>query len=144
MRTILVRASLLFLGTVLVISVGSGQPPRPSGPDEKKEPPEKGDPPPIVVAKQLQRIPPTPYDDKEYTAFPDLKPLVPKEKKVVKDGITHVEQYYEGEVPLPKLPAVADDAPPLRKIQLARVKTGLAYLYRVRAIEMVVGRGEIF
>jgi hypothetical protein len=101
-----VRLSLLVLGAALATSVGHGQP--------RNQTPVAG----------LR-----PY----YTAFPDIKPT--RLHTVVKnaDGTERVAVEAAKEVPLPRLPTVAADAPLLRKVRSEQLQEGLAYLKRVKA-----------
>ena len=108
MITSSVRTSLLLLGAALVASVGHGQP-APNRP----------------TADSIR-----PY----YTAFPDIKPSY--RHAVVKgaDGVTRARLLKADEVALPKLPVVAADAPPLRRVQYEQIQEGLDYLARVKEI----------
>lgn len=138
MRSALVRTLLLLSVAAFAVSVGSGQPPTVPIPVEPITDPFD----PAEVPKQPKvsvKIPPTPYDYKGYTAFPDLKPPT-REHKREPNGMVTVEE--KGVVPLPPLPVLADDAPPLRKVQYARVQAGLSYLYRVKQLEQIIGRNS--
>jgi hypothetical protein len=61
-----------------------------------------------------------------YTAFPDIKPTAGK-----KDA-----------VPLPPLPAVGADAPPLRRVMAEQLREGLAYLRQSEEI-IRLGAGDL-
>jgi hypothetical protein len=102
-----VRTPLLLLGAALASSVGHG---RPAPPDAT----------PVTGVR--------PY----YTAFPDIKPA--RLHTVVKDadGTERVAVERTDAVSLPKLPAVAADAPLLRKVQLAQIREGLDYVDRIK------------
>lgn len=149
MRTALVRASLLCLVAAFAVSTGSGQ--RPSLSDEKqpdkKGPPNPTDPPATEPKGGFPKfkLPPTPFDYGDYTAFPDLKPPTVERKKVAgPNGVVDFVVEEKDVVPLPPLPKLADDAPPLRKVQSAQLRAGLAYLYRVKELEKVQGRTPDF
>lgn len=104
-----VRTSLFLIGAALAASVGHGRP---------APPPE--DTTPVAGVR--------PY----YTAFPDIKP--PRLHTLLKgaDGAERVAVERADAVPRPKLPAVAADAPSLRKVQLAQIWEGLDYLERIK------------
>jgi hypothetical protein len=66
-------------------------------------------------------------DQGSYTAFPDIKPGTGDKKD---------------DVALPPLPAVAADAPPLRKVQFEQLKEGLDFLRKSEEI-MRLGAGDV-
>jgi hypothetical protein len=120
------RTCLLFLVGVLTASVGTGQPP--DAPKEVKIIPPRADRPKQAID----------------TAFPDLKP--PRELKEAKqpDGTTKLVWEENRVVPLPPVPVIAANDPPLRKVQFEQVQEGLDYLARIKALEKVVGAGPDF
>jgi hypothetical protein len=70
-----------------------------------------------------------------YTAFPDLTPTARERKTVTKtDGQPAVVVVEKGAAPLPPLPKVADDAPPLHRVQYEQLKEGMAYLSQAEEI----------
>jgi hypothetical protein len=103
-----VRTSLLVLGAALAVSVGHGQP----------------DPELPVLAGVR------PY----FTAFPDLKPTQRPAAVKAPNGATRIILSKGDEVALPRLPAIAADATPLRKVQHEQIQEGLAYLARVKEV----------
>jgi hypothetical protein len=101
------RGCLLFLAAALAASTGSGQ-------REQKFPKE--------WEEALKRAGSRPY----YTAFPDIKPSRDYHEVKQPDGKTKPE-FTETLVPLPPLPSIAADAPPLRRVQFEQLQAGLAY-----------------
>jgi hypothetical protein len=70
-----------------------------------------------------------------FTALPDLKPPTYETVEVKNpDGTTRMVTVEKGEILLPALPALAADAPPLRKVQFEQVREGLAYIQRSREL----------
>ena len=107
------RACLLLLVGGLAVSTGSGQPPE---------------------APKNLKIVPTKWSRPDYTAFPDLKPPTSERKEVKKaDGTTVIVVEEKGVVPLPEIPALAADAPPLRKVRFEQLHAGLSCLARMKA-----------
>ncbi|MBN9118043.1 MAG: hypothetical protein J0I06_02560 [Planctomycetes bacterium] len=106
MTTSIIRTSLLFLGAVFAAAIGHGQPAPNRAPIDSIRP--------------------------YYTAFPDIKPT--RLHTVVKDrdGTARVAVEKSDAVPLPPLPVLAADAPPLRKVQYEQIRVGLEYLDRIK------------
>ena len=108
MTTSFVRTALLFLGAIFAASVGHGQPAPTREPVEGVRP--------------------------SYTAFPDIKPT--RQHAVVRgaDGTERVVIEKAAEVPFPRLPVVAADSSPLRRVQFEQIQVGLDYLGRMKEI----------
>jgi hypothetical protein len=111
------------------------EPPEPRAEIRKPERPGVADPdappaPPSVLRirdeKELERELQEAKFRPTYTAFPDLKPPISFSKEIASQG-GYVEQ-----VLLPRLSAVAADAPLSRKVRSEQLREGLAYLERVR------------
>jgi hypothetical protein len=104
-------AFLLALAAALSAPVGTGQPT-----------------PPKVEVKPRD-VKPT------YTAFPDLTPATRERRTVAKaDGQPAVVVVEKGAAPLPPLPKLAADSPPLRRVQYEQLKEGMTYLTQTEEI----------
>ena len=131
---------------------GSAVPERPKEgakePPEKKEPPKLVDPtdprvkePPFRI--KIQPVPPELVGGPQIldTAFPDLKP--PEYKEINDPVVGRRTVVVEATVvPLPPFPVVKADAPLLHKVQYEQMREGFEYIYRVRALDAIQGRGS--
>ncbi|QDU23687.1 hypothetical protein [Urbifossiella limnaea] len=128
------RSSLSVLTAAVLAwcaAVGFAQPvplpqPRPGGGETPQ--PAGGQPAPFL-----------PWEDKAFTAFPNLAPP-PGDKRAGPRGHLHPAMERLWKLAVAEVPA---DASPLRKIQLAQVREGFSYLTRVRMrIELGMFRSE--